>query len=487
MNQTGAPLEVLLHALPESRITGGPHAQNISSLAIDSRTVTPGALFFALRGEQTDGHRYIDEAVARGAAGVVFEKSVALPENVSAILVPSSALALSKIADAFYRSPSRELTVAGVTGTNGKTTVTQMIAAIVNAAGLSAGIIGTIGTTYAGVERPLANTTPLASELHALLAQMREGGVKVVAMEVSSHALALERVANVRFAVGVLTNVTRDHLDFHKTPEAYAAAKRQLFDLTESCVFNVDDPHGKRWADEFRSHKSVLTYALEKEADLHAEAIALRADGSTFTLDGAQFEVQIPGRFNVANALCAIAVARTLGLADEFSARGLAALDRVRGRMERIGRGAVEVIVDYAHTPDALEHALRALRETSSGRRIVVFGCGGDRDRGKRPEMGAVVARHADFAYVTSDNPRTEDPRAIIDEILPGLGDAPYAVEVDRRTAIDLAVRNAEPGDVVLIAGKGHENYQILGTEIVPFDDAAEARRALAERESVHS
>ncbi len=487
MNESGVPLEMLLQALPQKRVTGGPHAQSISSLAIDSRAVTPGALFFALRGEQTDGHRYIGEAVARGAAGVVCEKSSALPKNVSAIVVPDSALALSKIADAFYRSPSRDVIVAGVTGTNGKTTVTHMIAGIVNAAGRSAGIIGTLGTTYAGIDHSLANTTPPASELHALLAQMRDAGVKVVAMEVSSHALALGRVADVRFAVAALTNVTRDHLDFHKTPEAYAVAKRGLFDFAQRCVFNVDDPHGERWAGELRRQRPVLTYALQHGADLHAEAIELRANGSAFTLDGLRFELRIPGKFNVANALCAIAVARTLGISDEVSARGLAALERVRGRMERVDGGNVEVIVDYAHTPDALECALRALRETASGRRIVVFGCGGDRDRGKRSEMGAIVARHADFAYVTSDNPRTEDPYAIIDEILPGLGDAPHAIEPDRRKAIDLAVRNAQPGDVVLIAGKGHEKYQIVGTEIVPFDDAAEARRALTERERVHS
>lgn len=477
MNESAVPLETLLEALP----------QNITSLAIDSRAVTPGALFFALRGEKTDGHRYIDEAVRRGAIAVVSEKPVTLPENVTAIVVPDSALALSKIADAFYGSPSRDITVAGVTGTNGKTTVTQMIASIANAANLSAGIIGTIGTTYAGVEHPLANTTPLASELHALLAQMRDSGVKVVAMEVSSHALTLGRTADVRFAVGALTNVTRDHLDFHKTPESYAAAKRQLFEFAESCVFNADDEHGARWAGELRKKKPVMTYALQQDADLRAEAIALHADGTTFRLDGLPFEIRIPGRFNVANALCAVAVARTLGISDEVSAQGLFSLERVRGRMERVGDGDVAVIVDYAHTPDALENALRALRETASGKRIVVFGCGGDRDRGKRPEMGAVVARHADFAYVTSDNPRTEDPRAIIDAILPGLGDLPHAVEPDRRKAIDLAVSSAEPGDVVLIAGKGHENYQIVGTDVLPFDDAAEARRALAERERVHS
>jgi UDP-N-acetylmuramoyl-L-alanyl-D-glutamate--2,6-diaminopimelate ligase len=486
MNEPGVPLELLLEGLPHSRITG-ERARLVSSLAIDSRAVTPGALFFALRGQQTDGHRYIGEAVARGAVAIVSEDDADLPEHVTAITVADSSRALSRIAGVFYRAPSHDLTIAGITGTNGKTTVTHMIAAIVNAAGLSASIIGTLGSAYGGMEQPLANTTPFASELHALLAQMRDAGVKIVAMEVSSHALALERVADVRFSIAGLTNVTRDHLDFHKSAQAYAAAKRSLFDLAERCVFNADDPHGERWAGELRASKPVLTYALQHEADIRAEEIRLHGSGSSFKAGGLQFELRIPGRFNVANALCALGIARTLGIADEVSARGLSSIERVRGRMERIDGGNIEVIVDYAHTPDALESALGALRETGSGRRIVVFGCGGDRDRGKRSEMGAVAGRLADYVYVTSDNPRTEDPRAIIDAILPGLGDAPHEIEPDRRRAIALAIRNARAGDVILIAGKGHENYQIVGTEVLPFDDAAEARRALAERERVPS
>jgi UDP-N-acetylmuramoyl-L-alanyl-D-glutamate--2,6-diaminopimelate ligase len=487
MSDPGTPLELLLEGLSHSRIAGGGRERNIASLAIDSRAVTPGALFFAVRGQHTDGHQYIGDAVARGAVAIVSEQDVDLPGHVTAIVVPDSSAALSRIADAFYGSPSRELTVAGITGTNGKTTVTHMIAAIVNAAHFSAGIIGTLGTAYDGVEQPLANTTPLATELHALLAQMRDAGVKIVAMEASSHALALERVADVHFAVAGLTNVTRDHLDFHETPQAYAAAKRRLFDLAERCVLNADDPHGARWTDELRATKPVLTYALEAAADLRAEAIGVHSGGSHFQLEGQEFQLRIPGRFNVANALCAIGVARMLGMADDVSARALASLDRVRGRMERIDGGNVEVIVDYAHTPDALESALRALGESAQGRRILVFGCGGDRDRGKRAEMGAVAARLADYTYVTSDNPRTEDPRAIIDAILPGLGNAPHATEPDRRQAIVAAIRGARAGDVVLIAGKGHENYQIVGTEVLPFDDAAEARLALAQRERVTS
>ncbi len=271
MNEPGVPLELLLEGLPHSCITG-ERAQQVSSLAIDSRAVTPGALFFALRGQHTDGHRYIGEAVARGAVAIVSEDDIDLPDRVAAITVEDSSRALSKIAGVFYRSPSHDLTIAGITGTNGKTTVTHMIAAIVNAAGLSAGVIGTLGSAYGGMEQPLANTTPLASELHALLAQMRDAGVKIVAMEVSSHALALERVADVRFSVAGLTNVTRDHLDFHKSAQAYAAAKRSLFDLAERCVFNADDPHGERWAGELRASKPVPAFTPSNSAAAIAAA-----------------------------------------------------------------------------------------------------------------------------------------------------------------------------------------------------------------------
>ncbi len=486
MIEPGVLLELLLEGLPDSRITGGGSVM-VSSLSFDSRSVRPGALFFAIAGEHTDGHRYVGEAIARGACAVIMERDVDLPPNIAGVIVPDSAAALSKIADTFYRSPSRNLAIAGITGTNGKTTVTHMIAAIANAAGISAGIVGTLGTKFDDIDRPLDHTTPLASELQALLAQMRDKAVKIVAMEVSSHALALERVSDVHFAVAGLTNVTRDHLDFHETPEAYAAAKRRLFDFAERAVLNADDPYGARWAAELRDVKPVVAFGVECPADVRAEKIRVHASGSNFEVDGRQFELRLTGRFNVSNALCAIASARMLGIADDISARGLASVEHVRGRMERIDGGDVDVIIDYAHTPDALESALRALREVAPGRRIVVFGCGGDRDRGKRREMGAVVAQNADYAYVTSDNPRTEDPRAIIEDILPGMAGAPHEVEPDRRRAIATAIRNAQPGDTILIAGKGHETYQIVGKRVLPFDDAAEARRALAERERVPS
>jgi UDP-N-acetylmuramoyl-L-alanyl-D-glutamate--2,6-diaminopimelate ligase len=298
-------------------------------------------------------------------------------------------------------------------------------------------------------------------------------------MEVSSHAIALQRVADVHFAVGALTNVTRDHLDFHKTFEAYAAAKRHLFDLVPRAVLNADDTFGERWSHELRGRKTVVTYALHAAADMQAQDVQVHASGSTFSLDGTRFQTLLPGRFNVSNALCALGMARLLGVADADAASGLASLSRVPGRMEHVRAAGIDAIVDYAHTPDALETVLRTLRETARRRLIVVFGCGGDRDRGKRPEMGAAAARFADLTIVTSDNPRTEDPQAIIDEILPGLGNARHIVEPDRRAAIRLAIAQASDGDVVLVAGKGHENYQIAGTQVVPFDDVAELREAL--------
>jgi UDP-N-acetylmuramoyl-L-alanyl-D-glutamate--2,6-diaminopimelate ligase len=465
-------LDSLLQELPQ-----------FHDVTIDSRKAGPGSIFVALRGEHTDGHRFIDQAVKNGARAVVAEERCDVPEGVTAVIVPDTARALSQIADAFYGCPSRGLAVCGITGTNGKTTTSQMVAAILNAAGMACGTIGTIGARFAERDWPLANTTPLAHELQQLLAQMRDLGAKAVAMEVSSHALALQRVEDVRFTVGALTNVTRDHLDFHKTFEAYAAAKRRLFDFAQFCVFNADDELGERWARELRIAKPVLTYGLKRAADLRPSSITLHPGGSEFELDGRRYAVRIPGRFNVSNALCAVAIARHLHVAEEACARGLSSLERVAGRMEHLRGSGIDVIVDYAHTPDALENALRTLRETARGRLIVVFGCGGDRDRGKRPEMGAIAARYADYTYVTSDNPRTEDPRAIIDEILPGIGGAPHAAQPDRRLAIEQAIGAARSGDVVLVAGKGHEDYQIVGTQVLPFDDVAVAGEALRARE----
>ncbi len=457
-----------------------------SGIAIDSRTVAHGELYVALRGERLDGHDFVGGALERGALAVVVERgrAIAVPVGFESrvVAVEDTRRALSPLAAAFYRDPSQSFDAIGVTGTNGKTTTTQMIAAIFDAAGLPCGTIGTIGARFGTREWPLANTTPQPPELHALLAQMRDAGAKAVAMEVSSHALALERVEDVRFAVGAFTNLTRDHLDFHGTSDAYAAAKRRLFDLAERCVYNAEDPYGLAWANETRDSKPTTTYALSGEADVRPRDVAIRPSGSTFAVDGVRFTVHLSGRFNVSNALCAIACARALGIDDATSARGLESVRRVPGRMEPVPGGDVTVIVDYAHTPDSLENALGALREASTGSLAVVFGCGGDRDRGKRPLMGGIAARLADRIYVTDDNPRTEDAAAIRDDIVAGIGATAHVVEADRRVAIGRAIREARAGDTILVAGKGHENYQIVGTEVRPFDDVAVAREALAAR-----
>jgi len=481
------PVAPLVAALEGARVLGSL-PRDVSSIAHDSRRVRPGAIFVAVRGERVDGHAFVDDAVRAGAAAVVVDEAYAGDHapvgGAATVVVADSRLALSRLAAAFFDFPTRSLRVVGVTGTNGKTTTTHLIAAILEAGGISAGAIGTLGARFAGAMWSLDNTTPLALELQGLLGEMRDRGARAVAMEVSSHALALDRVADVAFAVGVLTNVTRDHLDFHAGFEAYAAAKRSLFERCEHCVFGIDDELGLRWSREFsQAGRSVLTYGFDERAQVRATSVALHAHGSAFEVDGRRFEIRLPARFNVENALAALCVARMFDVGDDVSARALAAFERVPGRMEHLAGGGIDVLVDYAHTPDALEAVLRAARETARGALVVVFGCGGDRDRGKRPQMGRIASELADRTFVTSDNPRSEDPQAIVDEILSGVvAAAGLRVEIDRRAAIRLAVTEAEPGDVVVVAGKGHETYQIVGTTAAHFDDREEVRAALAAR-----
>ena len=478
----------MIARLPASTQVNGDTKRLVTSVEIDSRGVKSGALFVALRGTQSDGHDYVAKAVAKGAIAVVVEEArlPKVPSHVTVLHVPDTRRALSPLAAAFYGDPSQSLDVVGITGTNGKTTTSRMVASIFNRAGKACGVIGTVGADLGGRHWNLANTTPLPPELHGLMADMKDAGAVAVAMEVSSHALALDRVDDVSFRVSVLTNVTRDHLDFHQTLEAYAAAKRRLFGMAQTCVINLDDEYGERWASDLVARgQRVITYGERWSADLVPHDIEVAPDGSKFTLQGRRFELRLPGRFNVWNALAAIGAARALGIGDEISAVGLSELERVPGRMEHVRGGDVDVVVDYAHTPDALENALRSLRETTRGELAVVFGCGGDRDRGKRPQMGAVAARLADRIYVTSDNPRTEDPQAIVDAIVAGVKPRDCIVELDRRNAILLAVTAALPGDVVLIAGKGHEAYQIVGTQVLDFDDMNVAREALGNRGAI--
>ncbi len=382
-------LPSLLDALDAPRIAGTLPA-TVTAIVVDSRTAVPGSLFVAVRGERVDGHRFAKGAVARGASVLVVEREVDV--DVPQVIVEDTRIAISRLADAFYEHPSRSLMVFGVTGTNGKTTTTYLLRGIAGAAGLPCGVIGTLGGMFGERVWPLENTTPLALELHRLLAEMRDAGARAVAMEVSSHALALGRVDDVRFRAAALTNVTRDHLDFHGTLARYIAAKRHLFDLAPNAVLNVDDPVGRTFAGEFAT---ATTYAIERVAQLRASDVVLQGDGTSFNAGGMHVEIALPGRFNVANALAAIGIARACGIDDPSIVRGLASARAVPGRMERIGAFGIDAIVDYAHTPDALANVLRAARETTRGRLIVVFGCGGDRDAGKRVEMGRIAAEAA--------------------------------------------------------------------------------------------
>ena len=481
---TNIALARLLERLPDAQIEGDS-GKFVTSIEVDSHAVRPDAIFVALRGTNTDGHRFVRHAIANGARAVVVESPhpLKVPAGVTLVRVADTRRALSAMAAAFYGDPSRALDVIGITGTNGKTTASRMIAAILNAADVPCGVIGTVGAEFRTKSWQLRNTTPLPPELNELLAQMRDDGARAAVMEVSSHALALERVEDVAFRIAVLTNVTRDHLDFHQTLEAYATAKRRLFDLARMCVLNVDDAFGERWAVELRQAKrEVISYGNRKGSMYAPQEIEVEPFESRFTVNGRRYELHLPGRFNIWNALAAIAVAKQIGIDDSIVARGIASLQRVPGRMEHLHGDGIDVVVDYAHTPDALEQALRSLRDTARGALAVVFGCGGDRDRGKRAEMGSVAARFADRVYLTNDNPRTEEPRAIVEAIAAGIGSHAYAVELDRRRAIERAIAEAHPGDVVLVAGKGHETYQIVGEAVLPFDDAAVVRDVLATR-----
>jgi UDP-N-acetylmuramoyl-L-alanyl-D-glutamate--2,6-diaminopimelate ligase len=404
-------------------------------------------------------------------------------DDVAIVTVADTRVAASALADAFYDHPSRDLTVIGVTGTNGKTTTTHLIRDVLQTAGIPCGIIGTLGGSFDTQTWPLSNTTPLALELHALLAAQRDSGAKAVAMEVSSHALALHRVDHVRFAVAVLTNVTRDHLDFHGTMDRYVAAKRRLFDLAHDYAVNADDAWGVKVVRELTDMPGeTVPYSIDADypGGVRATDVRLAGDGSTFRVGEQQYAVNLPGRFNVRNALAAIAVGKLRGIDAPTIARGLAATRAVPGRMERIGAFGIDAIVDYAHTPDALENVLNAARETTRGDLIVVFGCGGDRDPGKRTQMGEIAARIADRVIVTSDNPRSEDPLTIARTVANGYDRTD--IELDRRDAIRRAIDEAKAGDTVVVAGKGHETYQIVGDQSRPFDDRDEVRIAFSKR-----
>jgi UDP-N-acetylmuramoyl-L-alanyl-D-glutamate--2,6-diaminopimelate ligase len=455
---------------------------DVVALAYDNRAVKPGTLFFCVPGFTRDGHDFAPDAVARGAAALVVQRTLGL--GVPELVVEDVRAAMAVAAARLFGDPTARLPVVGVTGTNGKTTTAFLVRSLLEAAGRHCGLIGTVTSIVAGEERPVVRTTPEAIDLQRTFREMLDGGDRACAMEISSHALELRRADGIHVAVAVFTNLTQDHLDFHPTMEDYFLAKRRLFasPQTDVRVVDLDDPYGRRLADEF----GAVTVAIDRPADYRAVDVRTGFAGSECTFetpDGAfALRVPLPGRFNVANALAAWAAVRALGVAPEALADALPRAGRVPGRFEPVLEGQpFAVLVDYAHTPDSLENVLRAARELAEGRVIAVFGAGGDRDRGKRPLMGEIGARLADVCLVTSDNPRSEDPEAIIADIVSGTGGAPNVEhDVDRRASIRRAVSLAGPGDVVVIAGKGHEQGQeFAGGRKEPFDDVTVAREAL--------
>ena len=446
----------------------------ISGVSYDSRRTKEGDLFVAMAGYETDGHKYIPMARERGAVCVLCQERPST--DVPYVLVEDSRLALAQVGRTWYGDPAAAMTMVGVTGTNGKTTTTYLLKDILEqAAGARVGLIGTNQNMIGGEALPTERTTPESFELQGLLRRMADAGCTHVVMEVSSHALYLKRVEGIHFAVGIFTNLTQDHLDFHKTMENYCDAKALLFTRCGVGVYNADDP----WAPRLMEGATCQKVSIgEREADLTARHIHLDAEGVAFDAVTAQesvpVHVGIPGGFMVYNTLGVLAAARALGVPLSDSARVLRRSAHVKGRVEVVPTpGDYTLLIDYAHTPDALENVLTSARGFAQGRVVVLFGCGGDRDRTKRPRMGRIASDLADFVIVTSDNPRTEDPEAIIQEILAGMADTatPYAVVPDRVAAIRYAMDHARRGDVIILAGKGHETYQIVGREKRHLDE----------------
>ncbi len=448
--------------------------REIAGVRYDSREVCPEDLFVAMEGYETDGHRFIPMARERGAVCVLCQREPAGEGDY--VLVPDSRAALAQLGRNWYGDPAASMTIVGVTGTNGKTTTTYLLKDVLEKTrGAKVGLIGTNQNMIGGAILPTERTTPESFELQGIFRQMADAGCTHVVMEVSSHALTLKRVAGIRFAVGIFTNLTQDHLDFHKTMEEYCSAKAILFQNCETGVVNANDP----WTDRLLRDAACRVVTVgEGTAELSAQNIRLTAEAIAFDAVSAgertPVRVNIPGGFMVCNTLGVLAAARELGIPLSESAAALQTTPHVKGRVESVPTGGdYTILIDYAHTPDALENVLTAVRGFAQGRVVVLFGCGGDRDRTKRPRMGAIAARLADFVIVTSDNPRTEDPQAIIDDILPGLegSGTPHTVEPDRPAAIRWAIGHAKRGDVIVLAGKGHETYQIVGKEKRHMDE----------------
>jgi UDP-N-acetylmuramoyl-L-alanyl-D-glutamate--2,6-diaminopimelate ligase len=475
-------IERLIAALAPAQVVALAPTE-IRDLAYDARAATPGALFFCVRGMRLDGHDFAPAAVENGAVALVVERPLDLP--VPQLVVADSRAAMAVAADEFFGRPTEELAVAGVTGTSGKTTTAFLIYAVLAAAGRRPGLLGTVETRVDGERRPATRTTAEGIDLQRLFREMLDAGDRSCAIEATSHGSALRRLDRVRFAALVFTNLSQDHLDFHPTMEDYFKAKRRLFfaDDAPPAAVNVGDDYGRRLAEELRAAgRPLVTFGFGDEAEIRPESLDLSAAVTTLTAGGISLRTRLLGRFNVENVLGTIAAGRLLGIADDAVTTGIESVGGVPGRFETLDEGQpFTVVVDYSHKPGALENVLRAARELAAGRVLCVFGCGGDRDAGKRPLMGRIASEFADVPILTSDNPRSEDPAVIAEAVLAGMADEPE-VELDRRAAIVRAIELAEPGDVVVIAGKGHERSQEIAGRVIPFDDrevASEALRAL--------
>lgn len=471
----------------------GEENPKIIRLTIDSRQVKPGSLFFCIKGHTLDGHVYAQQAEKNGAAAIIAQETI--QAAIPVIYVNDSHRALAMIADRFYHSPSHRLHLVGVTGTNGKTTITYLVQAIQEACGVATGVIGTMGVHFKDYQNPVDNTTPEVHLIHKYLDEMQRAGARSVVMETSSNALYDGRVHGCDFNIGIFTNLTEDHLDLHGTMKDYMYAKSLLFSQLgnaysesseiKAAVLNADDPVSEVYRHMTAAH--VVTYAIDRPADLRAAGIHITPTGTTFTLKykGRDYPVsmQLIGKFSVYNVLAALAACRLYGLDMEPMIQAVSAVKGVAGRFETVSAGQnFSVIVDYSHTPDSLKNALMTIKEFARKRIITVVGCGGDRERGKRPIMAKIAVDNSDLTILTSDNPRTEDPEAILAEMETGVQGRSYKKIEDRRKAIDCAVQNAKPGDIILIAGKGHETYQIIGTVKHHFDDRETARQAIIDQ-----
>ena len=479
----------LLKDLEDIEISGDINTE-INGIAYDSRKINPEDLFVCIKGLKTDGHVYIDNAIEFGANTIVVEDPMEQIPGVVIVKVKNSRIALATIAARFYGRPTETMNVIGVTGTNGKTTITHIIKGILEMNGVSSGLIGTISHKILDREYKASNTTPESLELQKLFCEMKASKVDTCVMEVSSHSLEMNRVKGIKFNTGVFTNLTPDHMDFHGNIESYKEAKTKLFyQTTDANIINIDDKYGKVIAKEIKElNTALITYGIKEKADIYAENINITPKGSSFRVTTPKFTGELffstPGLFSVYNALAALSVCYSLGYNFEQIKHGIESIKGVPGRFELVQNYKNRtIVVDYAHTPDALENVLNTIKEFKIGRIITVFGCGGDRDKTKRPLMGEIVSRLSDYYIITSDNPRTECPETIIKDIKKGIneGEDKYRMIIDRKEAIKEAIRISEPQDVVLIAGKGHETYQIIGDKVIDFDDKKIAQDAVME------